>query len=55
MKIDTLVLGAFQTNSYVLRPDDASDECVVVDTGLSAETLTAFLQTKSLTPKALMQ
>jgi hydroxyacylglutathione hydrolase len=54
MRIRTLVLGAYQTNSYVLRSDDASSECVVVDTGLSAETLTAFLQTKSLTPKALI-
>ena len=54
MRIRTLVLGAYQTNSYVLRADDASDECVVVDTGLSAEALTAFLQTKSLTPKALI-
>jgi hydroxyacylglutathione hydrolase len=54
MRIRTLVLGAYQTNSYVLRADDASSECVVVDTGLSAETLTAFLQTKSLTPKALI-
>ncbi|MCP4452951.1 MAG: MBL fold metallo-hydrolase [Planctomycetes bacterium] len=54
MRIRTLVLGAYQTNSYVLRPDDSSDGCVVVDTGLSAETLTAFLQTKSLTPKALI-
>jgi hydroxyacylglutathione hydrolase len=54
MRIRTLVLGAYQTNSYVLRADDASSECAVVDTGLSAETLTAFLQTKSLTPKALI-
>ncbi len=54
MRIRTLVLGAYQTNSYVLRADDASDECVVVDTGLGAEALTTLLQTKSLTPKALI-
>ncbi len=54
MRIRTFVLGAYQTNSYVLRSEDSSDECVVVDTGLTADTLTAFLQAKSITPKALI-
>lgn len=54
MKIKTMVLGTFQTNSYVLQSEDTSSECVVIDTGLSAETLTAFLKTQSMTPKALV-
>jgi hydroxyacylglutathione hydrolase len=54
MRIKTFVLGAYQTNSYVLRSEDSSDQCVVVDTGLTADTLTAFLQAKSITPKALI-
>jgi hydroxyacylglutathione hydrolase len=54
MRIKTLVLGAYQTNGYVLRSEDASQECVVVDTGLTAEPLTAFLKAKSITPKALV-
>ncbi|NQV33379.1 MAG: MBL fold metallo-hydrolase [Phycisphaeraceae bacterium] len=54
MRIKTFVLGAFQTNSYVLRSEDSSTACVVIDTGLTADTLTAFLQAKSYTPKALI-
>lgn len=54
MKVDTLVLGAYQTNSYVLRPDESADRCVVVDTGLSTHDLTAFLQQESLLPQALI-
>ncbi|MCF7973709.1 MAG: MBL fold metallo-hydrolase [Phycisphaerae bacterium] len=54
MKIETIVLGAYQTNSYVLRSDESSNGCVVVDTGLSAGELTAFLQGASLIPAALI-
>jgi len=54
MKIDTLVLGAYQTNSYVLRSTEASNLCVVIDTGLSDDALLAFLEGKSLAPKALI-
>ncbi len=54
MKIDTIVLGAYQTNSYVLRSDDSASECLVVDTELTANDLTAFLQNEQLTPRALI-
>jgi hydroxyacylglutathione hydrolase len=54
MKIDTIVLGAYQTNSYVLSSDDSAKECLVVDTGLTADDLTAFLQNEQLTPRALI-
>ena len=47
MRIKTFVLGAFQTNSYVLWSEDSAKACVVIDTGLTADTLTAFLQAKS--------
>lgn len=54
MKTETLVLGAFQTNSYVLQSDESPGECLVVDTGLTADALIAFLQAHSLTPQALV-
>ena len=54
MKIKTLVLGTFQTNSYVLQSDEGARECVVIDTGLSADALTAHIQSQSLIPKALI-
>ncbi len=54
MKIDTIVLGAYQTNSYVLSSGDTANECVVVDTGLTASDLTVFLQKGQLTPRALI-
>ena len=54
MKIDTLVLGGFETNSYVVRADDGARECVVVDTGLSAEPLIEFLVAEKLEPVAVV-
>lgn len=54
MKIDTLVLGGFETNSYVVRADDESRECVVVDTGLSAEPLIEFLVEENIEPVAVV-
>jgi len=53
MRIDTLVLGDFQTNCYVLRADGAR-ECVVIDTGLSPEPLVDFLERRGLKPAALI-
>ena len=44
MKIDTFVLGAYETNCYVLRRDAKAKDCLVVDTGLEAGELVSFLQ-----------
>jgi len=54
MKVDTLVLGDFQTNSYVVRTDGGAVDCVVVDTGLSAEPLRAFIEEGGLRPLAVL-
>jgi len=43
MKIDHLTLGAYETNSYVLRKNDTSEDCLIIDTGLNAGTLIDFL------------
>ena len=54
MKIDTFVLGDFQTNSYVVRATDRTKDCVVIDTGLSAEPLIDFLEENDLNPIAVI-
>ncbi len=54
MKIDHLVLGAYQTNSYVLRPSSNSSDCIIIDTGLEADELIDFLKEHKLNPLALI-
>ncbi len=50
MKVDTLVLGGFETNSYVVRASEEAADCIVIDTGLSAEPLIDFLADHKLSP-----
>lgn len=52
MKIDRLILGAFETNCYVVRKDEPATECLVIDTGLDGSDLVAFLEEHQLTPVA---
>ena len=54
MKVDTLVLGGFETNSYVVRVSEEASDCVVIDTGLSAEPLIDFLVEHELSPVAVV-
>ncbi len=54
MKIDRLILGDFQTNSYVVRRDESATDCVIVDTGLDARDLVAFLKEQRLRPAAVI-
>jgi hydroxyacylglutathione hydrolase len=54
MKIDRLILGDFETNCYVVRKDETTRECVVVDTGLDSRDMIAFLAQHRLTPRAVI-
>ncbi len=54
MKIDRLILGDFQTNAYVVRKDEASSDCLIVDTGLDESDLPAFLGQHGLRPTAVI-
>ncbi|HEW79912.1 MAG TPA: MBL fold metallo-hydrolase [Phycisphaerales bacterium] len=54
MKIDCLVLGAYQTNSYILRESTAAKDCLIVDTGLQAGELIDFLKRHKLNPTAVV-
>jgi len=52
MRIDRLILGAYQTNCYVLRESAAAKDCLIVDAGLGAGELIAYLTEHKLNPVA---
>jgi len=54
MKIDRLILGAFETNCYVLRSAESAKDCLIIDTGLEAGRLIKFLKQHSLNPVAVL-
>ena len=54
MKIDHLVLGAYETNSYILRQNDTSKDCLLIDTRLDAGNLVDFLTELELNPVAIV-
>jgi glyoxylase-like metal-dependent hydrolase (beta-lactamase superfamily II) len=54
MKIDHLILGAYQTNCYIVRKSGAAKDCLIIDTGLEAGGLVRFLGDKKLNPQAVV-
>ena len=54
MKIDHLILGAFETNCFVLRSAESAGDCLIIDTGLQAGQLVKFLQQNNLNPIAVV-
>jgi glyoxylase-like metal-dependent hydrolase (beta-lactamase superfamily II) len=54
MKIDYLILGAYQTNCYVLRKDVSAKDCLIIDPGLEAGELIEFLDEQKLNPVAVV-
>ncbi|MFZ2147783.1 MAG: MBL fold metallo-hydrolase [Sedimentisphaerales bacterium] len=54
MKIDRLILGAYETNCYILRSNEATKDCLIVDTGLGAGKLIKFLEEHKLNPAAVV-
>jgi glyoxylase-like metal-dependent hydrolase (beta-lactamase superfamily II) len=54
MKIDRLILGAYQTNCYILRESESDKDCLIVDAGLEAGELVDFLQRHKLNPVAVV-
>jgi len=53
MKIDTLILGDYQTNCYVVREKEEEEKCVVIDPGFSADVLVDFLEASELQPEKI--
>ena len=60
MKIDRLILGAYQTNCYILRDSPApprggaAKDCLIIDAGLQAGELIDFLGEHKLNPAAVV-
>jgi len=54
MKIDRLILGAYETNCYILRESAAAKDCLIVDAGLGAGQLINFLKEHELNPVAVV-
>lgn len=54
MKIDRLILGAYQTNCYILCAGETAKDCLIIDTGLEAGELVDFLQRHELNPVAVV-
>jgi glyoxylase-like metal-dependent hydrolase (beta-lactamase superfamily II) len=54
MEIDGLILGSYQTNSYILREDESAEDCLIVDTGLEAGGLIDFLGEHKLNPVSVV-
>jgi glyoxylase-like metal-dependent hydrolase (beta-lactamase superfamily II) len=52
MKIECLVLGSYQTNSYIVRVDESSRDCLVIDTGMEPGGASDFLLENKLEPLA---
>lgn len=52
MKIQTFILGDYQTNSYCVRPTESVRDCLIIDTGLQSEPLIDFLKENQLNPVA---
>ena len=51
--VHTLVLGAYQTNCYIVH-DDSSKNCAVIDTGYEPEKILATLEALGLTVDAIL-
>lgn len=54
MRIDHLILGAYETNCYVLRRSQSELDCLIIDTGLDAGGLIDFLTGQKLNPEAIV-
>ena len=54
MKIDCLVLGAFETNCYILRSNETAKQVLLIDTGLDADKLIDFLEENDFDPVAVV-
>ncbi len=53
LNIDTLVLGSYQTNCYILYQAGSAD-CVLIDPGDKSQTVAQFLSQQALQPAAIL-
>ncbi len=54
MIIETLTIGAYENNCYIVRKDQEQKDCVIIDTGLDEDRLIEFLKENDYNPKAVL-
>ena len=54
MIVHKMPLGAYQTNTYIVRDREDSRLCVVIDPGYEAHTILDYLDENQLTAKAIL-
>ncbi len=54
MKIDTFILGAYETNCYILRESETAKDCLIVDVGLEPSRLIDFSRQNKLNAVAIV-
>ena len=54
MKINTFILGVYETNCYILRKSKTAKDCLVVDAGLEPGRLIDFSRQNKLNPAAIV-
>ena len=54
MIIHKMPLGAYQTNTYIVKASENADLCVVIDPGYEADTILDYLEEHHLTAKAIL-
>ena len=54
MIVHKMPLGAYQTNTYIVRDREDSKLCVVIDPGYEANTILDYLDEEGLTAKAIL-
>jgi hydroxyacylglutathione hydrolase len=54
MKIDTFILGTYETNCYILRESETAKDCLIIDAGLEPGRLIDFFRQNKLNPVAVV-
>ncbi|MCK4887940.1 MAG: MBL fold metallo-hydrolase [Planctomycetes bacterium] len=54
MQVKTLILGLYENNSYIVRQNETSKDCIIVDTALDVAEMIDYLKDNNLNPVAIV-
>jgi len=54
MKIERIIVGAYETNCYIIRRSSETAACLIIDPGIEAEPSVRFLEKQGLNPIAVV-
>jgi hydroxyacylglutathione hydrolase len=54
MIVERLILGAYETNCYILRSSETATDCLIIDAGFDGDKLVGFLRQHNFNPVALV-